>query len=143
MLTMDRKRFDQAAAKILSREHENHGIGTLGEKTLHAVVKNYVEPDISVICDKDKIAPEGCKGSPDWIIEIVSPGNPGHDYIRKLQLYADTGVREYWIVDYRTEQVFVYCLEQIDIRPQVYTFHGKVKVNIYDDFWIDFEELDL
>ena len=45
MLTMDRKRFDQAAAKILSREHENHGIGTLGEKTLHAVVKNYVEPD--------------------------------------------------------------------------------------------------
>ena len=46
-------------------------------------------------------------------------------------------------MDYRTEQVFVYCLEQIDIRPQVYTFHGKVKVNIYDDFWIDFEELDL
>ena len=45
MLTMDRKRFDQAAAKILSRENENHGIGTLGEKTLHAVVKNYVEPD--------------------------------------------------------------------------------------------------
>lgn len=45
MLTMDRKSFNQAAAKILSREHENHGIGTLGEKTLHAVVKNYVEPD--------------------------------------------------------------------------------------------------
>ena len=45
MHTMDRKSFNQAAAKILSREHENHGIGTLGEKTLHAVVKNYVEPD--------------------------------------------------------------------------------------------------
>ena len=45
MLIMDRKSFNQAAAKILSREHENHGIGTLGEKTLHAVVKNYVEPD--------------------------------------------------------------------------------------------------
>lgn len=105
--------------------------------------KNYVEPDISIICDSDKLNDKGCFGAPDWIIEIVSPGNPGHDYIRKLQLYADTGVREYWIVDYRTEQVFVYCLEQIDIRPQVYTFHGKVKVNIYDDFWIDFEELDL
>ena len=101
------------------------------------------EPDISVICTPGKLTDRGCTGAPDWIIEIVSPGNPGHDYIRKLQLYADTGVREYWIVDYRTEQVFVYCLEQIDIRPQVYTFHGKVKVNIYDDFWIDFEELDL
>ncbi|MCH5264494.1 MAG: hypothetical protein J1F02_01240 [Lachnospiraceae bacterium] len=45
MPTMDRAIFNQAAAKILSREHENHGIGTLGEKTLHAVVKNYVEPE--------------------------------------------------------------------------------------------------
>lgn len=42
---MDKIRFNQATAKILSRERENHGIGTLGEKTLHAVVKNYVEPD--------------------------------------------------------------------------------------------------
>ncbi|MCH5251616.1 MAG: hypothetical protein J1F22_01465 [Lachnospiraceae bacterium] len=45
MLIMDKIRFNQAAAKILAREHENHGIGTLGEKTIHAVVKNYVEPD--------------------------------------------------------------------------------------------------
>lgn len=45
MLTMDRITFNQAAARILSREHEEHGIGTLGEKTLHAVVKNYVEPN--------------------------------------------------------------------------------------------------
>lgn len=41
-------------------------------------------------------------GAPDWIIEIISPGNPSHDYIRKLNLYADAGVREYWIVDPRT-----------------------------------------
>ena len=45
MRTMDRTDFRSAAAKVLSREHENHGIGTLGEKTLHAVIKNYVEPD--------------------------------------------------------------------------------------------------
>ena len=45
MLTMDRITFNQAAARILSREHEDHGIGTLGEKSLHAIIKNYVEPD--------------------------------------------------------------------------------------------------
>lgn len=45
MHIMDRITFNQSVAKILSREHENHGIGTLGEKTLHAVVKNYIEPD--------------------------------------------------------------------------------------------------
>ena len=33
----------------------------------------YVEPDISVICDKNKLTDKGCKGAPDWIIEIVSP----------------------------------------------------------------------
>lgn len=42
---MDRITFNQAIAKIISREHEQHGIGTLAEKTLHAIVKNYVEPD--------------------------------------------------------------------------------------------------
>ncbi len=61
--------------------------------------KNIVEPDISVICNPDKLTDRGCTGAPDWIIEIVSPGNSSHDYIRKLNLYADTGVREYWIVN--------------------------------------------
>lgn len=45
MRTMDRITFNQATAKILGREHEEHGIGTLGEKTLHAIIKNYEEPD--------------------------------------------------------------------------------------------------
>ncbi len=42
-----------------------------------------VEPDISVICDTGKLTERGCTGAPDWIIEIISPGNPGHDYVRK------------------------------------------------------------
>ena len=60
--------------------------------------KTIVEPDISVICDKNKLTDRGCTGAPDWIIEIISPSNSSHDYIRKLNLYADAGVREYWIV---------------------------------------------
>lgn len=102
-----------------------------------------VEPDISVICDKNKLTDQGCTGAPDWIIEIVSPSNPGHDYILKLNLYADAGVREYWIVDPRTEKVVVYYLEQSDFRMDTYTFRDKVKAGIYDDLWINFQELDL
>ena len=75
---------------------------------LHKHKKTIVEPDISVICDYGKLTDKGCTGAPDWIIEIISPGNPSHDYIRKLSLYADAGVREYWIVDPRIEKVFVY-----------------------------------
>ena len=105
--------------------------------------ENIVEPDISVICDRSKLTDKGCCGAPDWIIEIVSPGNPGHDYVRKLNLYNDAGVREYWIVDPRTERVFVYYLGQADFQMEAYTFQDKIKVNIYNDLWIDFRELDL
>lgn len=105
--------------------------------------KNVVEPDISVICDPDKLTDQGCTGAPDWIIEIISPGNPEHDYIRKLNLYKDAGVREYWIVDPRSEQILVYCLEQSAFKLELYTFQDKIKVNIYDDLWIDFQDLNL
>ena len=105
-----------------------------------------VEPDISVICDPDKLTDRGCSGAPDWIIEIISPSNPAHDYVRKLNLYADAGVREYWIVDPRSQNIFVYYLErehEEDFGAESYTFHDKVKVHIYDDLWIDFKELNL
>ena len=60
--------------------------------------KNYVEPDISVICDQNKLNDKGCIGAPDWIIEIVSPGSRRTDYFTKLFKYRTAGVREYWIV---------------------------------------------
>lgn len=105
--------------------------------------KNYVEPDISVICDSNKLTDRGCIGAPDWIIEIVSPGNSSHDYITKLNLYADAGVREYWIADPDKHSIFVYCLEQENFKAEAHTFQDKIKVNIYEDLYIDFAELDL
>ena len=105
--------------------------------------KNVVEPDISIICDLNKLNARGCTGAPDWIIEIISPGNPEHDYIRKLNLYKDAGVREYWIVDPRNEKVFVYFFDQAEFSVDSYTFQDRIKVNIYDDLWIDFQELNL
>ena len=105
--------------------------------------KTIVEPDISVICDRDKLTDRGCTGAPDWIIEIVSPGNSSHDYIRKLNLYADAGVREYWIVNPMQQSIFVYHLEKDNFQVKPYTFQDKIKVNIYDDLWIDFHEISL
>jgi len=105
--------------------------------------KTIVEPDISVICERNKLTNRGCTGAPDWIIEIISLGNSSDDYIRKLNLYADAGVREYWIVDPIEENIFVYNLEKSQFKVKTYTFHDKIKVNIYDDLWIDFQEFDL
>lgn len=60
---------------------------------------NYLEPDISVICDTSKLDENGCHGAPDWVIEIVSPSSKPGDYIKKMLKYGTAGVREYWIVD--------------------------------------------
>ncbi len=105
---------------------------------LFADRKTVVEPDISVICDPDKLTDKGCNGAPDWIIEIVSPGNPGHDYVRKLNLYLDAGVREYWIVDPASGQIYVYDLEETSFCVKTYTFQDQIKAGIYDDLYIDF-----
>lgn len=100
--------------------------------------QDIVEPDISVICNRDKLTDRGCTGAPDWIIEIVSPGNPEHDYITKLSLYKAAGVQEYWIADPRKKRVFAYYLDQKQFGLETYFFTDKIKANIYDDLWIDF-----
>lgn len=105
--------------------------------------KTVVEPDISVICDPGKLTDRGCDGAPDWIVEIVSPGNPGHDYVRKLNLYLEAGVREYWIVDPQEKQVVVYLLDKTRFKMTSYSFRDNIKVRIYDDLWIDFKEFEL
>lgn len=104
--------------------------------------KTIVEPDLSVICDLSKLTDRGCTGAPDWIIEVVSPGNSSHDYVRKLNLYMAAGVREYWIINPIEQNIFVYHFEEANFKVKVYTFQDKVKVNIYDDFWIDFKEIE-
>ena len=101
--------------------------------------KNYVEPDISVICDHNKLTDKGCSGAPDWIIEIVLPGSRRMDYFTKLFKYRTAGVREYWIVDPDKKRITVYDFEYEDTRD--YTFSDSVKAGIYEDLYIDFSDI--
>lgn len=88
---------------------------------LDADDKNWVEPDISVICNPDKLTDRGCSGAPDLIIEILSPSSRKMDYITKNALYSDAGVKEYWIVDPQKETTMVYSFEE-DAAPTIYPF---------------------
>lgn len=92
---------------------------------------NITEPDISVICDPGKLTDKGCFGAPDWIIEIVSPGNPCHDYMRKMNLYMHAGVREYWIVNPMKSTVTVYDFEH-ETGTNQYVFDDIIPVCIYE-----------
>lgn len=99
-----------------------------------------VQPDIMVICDKNKLDGKRCNGAPDFIIEIVSPGNPSDDYIRKAYYYKNYGVREYWIVDPRKKTITVDYFEGNIVSVQ-YSFDSIIKVNIYDDLLISFSDI--
>ena len=107
---------------------------------LNADDKTYVEPDISVICDRNKLDDRGCKGAPDWIIEIVSPSSRRMDYRYKYNLYADAGVREYWIIDPEKERVTVYHYEEDD-APTIFLFTQPIPVAIFEGFKITVVDL--
>ena len=98
--------------------------------------QNYVEPDISVICDKSKLNDKGCSGAPDWIIEIISPSTSRIDYGVKLFKYRTAGVREYWIVNPVKKTVTVYDFENEEKTNQ-YDFDETIASCIYDDLKIN------
>ena len=99
-----------------------------------------VQPDLMIICDKNKLDGKRCNGAPDFIVEIVSPSNPADDYIRKLYYYKNAGVREYWIVDPRKKTITVNYFEKDMLNIQ-YSFDSIIKVNIYEDLLINFSEI--
>lgn len=101
---------------------------------------NYVEPDISVICDKNKIREEGCHGAPDWVIEVVSPGTARVDYGRKLFKYRSAGVREYWIVNPLNQAVNVYDFIREEGTGQ-YTFDNEIVSVIFQELEIKIADL--
>lgn len=99
-----------------------------------------VQPDLMIVCDKEKLDEKRCNGAPDFIIEIVSPNNASNDYIKKLYYYKNYGVREYWIVDPKRKTVTVNYFEN-NLISVPYTFESIIKVNIYDDLFINFAEI--
>ena len=100
-----------------------------------------VQPDIMVICDKNKLDGKRCNGAPDFIIEIVSPSNQSDDYIKKLYYYKNYGVDEYWIVNPMRKTITVNYFKDDKLTIQ-HNFEDVIKVNIYEDLYIDFSEIN-
>lgn len=107
---------------------------------LDADDENWVEPDLSVICDKNKLTDRGCSGAPDFIVEIVSPSSRKIDYGTKNMLYSNAGVREYWIVDPAKERTTIYRYEE-DAAPVIIPFESDIDVGIYQSLSINIAKL--
>ncbi|RMG69292.1 MAG: Uma2 family endonuclease [Bacteroidetes bacterium] len=78
-----------------------------------------VQPDICVVCDEGKLDERGCKGAPDLVIEVLSPGNTRREMRDKFTLYEEAGVREYWLVDPANRVISRFLLDETG------TFIGK------------------
>jgi Uma2 family endonuclease len=81
-----------------------------------------VQPDISVIRDETKRGPEGCRGAPDLVVEILSPSNTAEEYLRKFNLYLKAGVREYWMVAPESKTVQTFVLRNGGYTGKVYDY---------------------
>ena len=103
--------------------------------------KTMVQPDVLVVCDRDKIIKARVVGAPDLIIEVLSPSNWYMDTVRKMKKYKNAGVREYWIVLPEQKAVIVYYFEKSTEYVE-YTFDDKVPVAIWDNKCeVDFKDI--
>lgn len=102
-----------------------------------------VEPDLSVVCDSNKLDKHGCKGAPDMVIEILSPSTHRHDRIIKYNLYQRAGVREYWIVEPETQtlQVFLRNENGLLLPHESYGREDIAKVNVLDGCFIELSKV--
>jgi Uma2 family endonuclease len=103
-----------------------------------------VQPDLCVICDTNKLDAQGCLGSPDWIIEILSKGNSKKEMQIKYELYQESGVLEYWLV-YPVEQaVYQFILDATTQKYRLFKMYSGVDMAspyLFPELEIDLEEV--
>ena len=102
-----------------------------------------VQPDLCVICDKSKIDEFGCKGAPDLVIEILSPGNSKKEMRVKYELYEEAGVQEYWVADPERQTVHVFALDENEKYKsiQIYISDDILKSYIFPDLEVDLTQV--
>ena len=100
-----------------------------------------VQPDIMVICDKNKLVPEGVRGAPDLVIEILSPSNSAIYMCQKLRIYQEAGVREYWVVNPDSKEITVYLFGRSVNKNKIYKNSDVINVTVLPGLSIPLEQV--
>ena len=99
-----------------------------------------VQPDITVVCDPAKLDAQGCRGAPDWVIEVLSPSTAARDQIQKLAVYECSGVREVWLVHPSDHTVTIYTQTAVHSgygKPAIYETVGILSPGLFADLALD------
>lgn len=94
--------------------------------------RTMVQPDVLVLCDRQKMIQRCVYGAPDFVLEVLSPDSKKRDSFTKLAKYEHSGVREYWVVDPELKRVVVYVFDK-DIIPTIYGFDSEIPVAIFQN----------
>lgn len=103
------------------------------------MLDSVVQPDLSVICDPAKLDDKGCRGAPDWIVEVLSPATASHDHLTKRVLYERAGVREFWLV-HPTDRIATLYRQVAPQRfgpAEIVELAGQTPVSILPEILID------
>ena len=122
--------YDQAKAYIRKKGGNCEAFVAGAGIFLEEYDKNYLIPDLFILCDESKAKYKGIFGPPDFVVEILSPSTEKRDTVIKHKKYMESGVREYWIVDLKRRSVFVYLKD--DPIGRIHPLSGKLPVAIYN-----------
>lgn len=102
-----------------------------------------VQPDLCIVCDLAKLDERGCLGAPDLVVEILSPGNSAKEMRDKKMLYAEAGVREYWVVSAAHETISRFNLEGDGVygRPLIFVNEETMLSEIFPGFEFQLSEV--
>lgn len=100
-----------------------------------------VQPDVLVVCDKNKLDGKCCNGAPDFVVEILSPSTAARDRVDKFQAYLAAGVREYWIVDPETKTIQVCVLQNSFYAVVIHKPNQSLPVTVLEGCSIDMREV--
>ncbi|MDD2971073.1 MAG: Uma2 family endonuclease [Lachnospiraceae bacterium] len=92
--------------------------------------KTMVQPDVIILCDRDKMNNKNIYGAPEFVMEVLSPSTRRKDCLKKLDKYENAGVKEYWIVDPDKKKLLAYFFEE-DLMPTIYGLEGEVPLKLY------------
>ena len=106
-------------------------------------IETVVQPDISIICDNDKLDDAGCKGAPDLIVEILSPHTSRKDLNEKFYLYEKHKVKEYWVIYSYERLLHVYKLGEDGKYGSsiIYGLDDKLSPTIFPELIVDINEV--
>lgn len=105
-------------------------------------VDTVVQPDLSVICDQGKLDRRGCRGAPDWVVEVLSRSTASHDQMQKRRVYERAGVKELWLVHPVDRIVTIYRLDSGRYgAPDVFELENSLPVGILPEIVIDWAKV--